>query len=253
MLLTGLSAILLPAYGNAFSLIHERLTGRRQAALAWSAPLLLLAAVTALNRAGSRTQAAGALTDSPPPINPGAPADPPPLPTPRAAALGLGAGAALAAPAIIWLRWPGRRAVRTAELRVPLRSLLIRLFVVTPLLVALPEEAAFRALLQRRLQHALSRHPRAANLLASLSFAAWHLTVNLHTLRRTNVVRGGIASFPLALVGGLTAVFAGGLVFGQLYQTTRGLLAPVLAHWLADALIVCALYESPPSARDLRR
>lgn len=79
--------------------------------------------------------------------------------------------------------------------------------------------------------------------LSSLSFAAWHVTINVQTLRRTNVVRAGLAPLPLALAGGLAAVGFGGAVFGALYHRTGTLAAPIAAHWLVDALMLVALYD----------
>jgi membrane protease YdiL (CAAX protease family) len=239
---TLLALILLPAYGNAFSLLHARLKGRGQSALAWGAPLSLLAFSIVAERL---TRGAAELV---------VPEEPRPIPrtgqTRRNLAL---AGAALAAVPALWFRLPGRAAVRASELNTSVRALLFRLFVVTPLLVATAEEAAFRGFLQERLHRAFPRRDALAVLLSSLSFSAWHLTVNVLTLRRTNVVRGGVASFPVAIAGGLGAVFAGGLVFGALYRYTRSLIAPIVAHWVVDALMLCALYEWRLPARDLRR
>lgn len=237
--------VLLPAYGNAFSLLHARLRGRAQTALAWGAPLSLLGFSVLADRL--TREAAGRLV----------PEEPRPLPrtgqTRRNLALGTAAGAALAALPALWFRLPGRAAVRTSELSLSLPRFLFRMFVITPLLVAVSEEAAFRGFLQERLHRAYPRRQWFAVVLSSASFAAWHVTVNVQTLRRTNVVGSGVLSLPLALAGGLAAVFAGGLVFGELYRRTRSLLAPVVAHWVVDALMLCALYEWRPAARDVRR
>ena len=243
-----LALILLPAYGNAFNLLYARLTGRKRAALAWGGPLLLLGFSLVAERL-AHAAAEQLVPEEARPI-------PPTGETRRRLALGVGAGVALAALPAVWFRLPGRSAVRTNELALSLPRFLFRLFVVTPLLVAVAEEAAFRGFLQERLHRAFPRRPSLAVVLSSVSFAAWHVTVNVRTLRETNVVGSGAASLPLALGGGLGAVFAGGLVFGELYRRTRSLVAPVVAHWVVDALMLCALYEwrpGGPAARDVRR
>jgi membrane protease YdiL (CAAX protease family) len=245
---TFLALVLLPAYGNAFNLLYGRLKGRPQTALAWMAPHALLGFSVLAERlaqaAAEQLSAEDAL-----PI-------PPTGQTRRQLALGIGAGAALAALPAVWFRLPGRAPIRAAELQLSFPRFLFRVFVVTPLLVATAEEAAFRGFLQERLHRAFPQRPALSVLLSSLSFAAWHVTVNVRTLRQTNVVGTGAASLSLALAGGLGAVFAGGLVFGELYRRTRSVLAPITAHWVVDALMLCALYEWRPTgaaARDVRR
>ena len=248
MIKTILALVLLPAYGNAFNVLYGRLKGRRQTALAWTGPLALLSFSLLADRVTHA--AAEQLT----------PEDALPIPptgqTRGRLALGVGAGVALAALPALWFRLPGRAPIRAAELQLTFPRFLFRVFVVTPLLVATAEEAAFRGFLQERLHRAFPHRPALSVVLSSLSFAAWHVTVNVRTLRETNVVGSGAAALPVALAGGLGAVFAGGLVFGELYRRTRSVLAPIVAHWVVDALMLCALYEwRPPAsaARDVRR
>jgi len=242
---TLLALLLVPAYGNAFNLLYGRLKGRRQTALAWAAPLSLLGFSVLAGRLAHA--AAEQLTPE------GAKPILPTGETRRQLALGVGAGIALAALPAVWFRLPGRTPVRAAELQLSIPRFLFRVFVVTPLLVAIAEEAAFRGFLQERLHRAFPGRPALSVILSSLSFAAWHVTVNVRTLRQTNVVGSGAASLPLALAGGLGAVFAGGLVFGELYRRTRSVLAPITAHWVVDALMLCALYDWRPAAQDVRR
>jgi membrane protease YdiL (CAAX protease family) len=157
------------------------------------------------------------------------------------------AGAGMAVPPVVWFRWPRGAPLRVAEVdAVAPTAFLIRVLVTTPVLVALVEEVAFRGLLQDKLQRALPDRPAASLVLSSLAFAAWHVTVNLRTLRATNVLSAGLTSLPRALAAGLLAVFAGGMIFGALRHRTGALVAPVLAHWLVDALLLLALYRRPP-------
>ena len=126
-------------------------------------------------------------------------------------------------------------------------ALLLRLLVFTPVLVALVEEVTFRGFLLGRLRRALPGRPWPALLLSALAFALWHITVNLLTVGETNVASTGPASLPVALLGGLLSVFLAALLFGALYLHTRSLVAPFLAHWLVNALILLAL-AAPPRA-----
>ena len=251
------AALLLALYGNAFSLLHARLSGRPRTALAWSGPLALLATVVGWHRFAER-RPLGSLGLHRNRLGHGL-------------AWGAAAGTALAVVPVLWFRYavfsglfrlsrvPGtpaagrplgqrgraRPPVVADELRVSMPAFLLRVFVVTPLLVALAEEVTFRGFLQSKFRRALPGSAPAAIALSSLSFALWHVTVNVHTLHRTNVLAAGLCSLPLALAGGLLGVFGGGLVFGALYQATGGLTAPLMAHWLVDALMLAALYDPP--------
>jgi membrane protease YdiL (CAAX protease family) len=225
-----LCAFVLAGYGNGFSALAPAAPARWRGAVAVGGPLGLLALAVGWHRWGDRR----------------------PL-----AALGLHrqdwrngvvcgsvAGAALAVPPVLWLKWPRSAPVHVAEVDAETpRTLLVRVLVTTPVLVALVEEVAFRGLLQGKLQRAMPDRPAAVLVLSNLAFAAWHVTVNLRTLRATNVLSAGLASLPRALAAGLLAVFAGGVVFGALRRGTGALVAPVLAHWLVDALLLMALYR----------
>jgi membrane protease YdiL (CAAX protease family) len=160
------------------------------------------------------------------------------------------AGAAMALPPLLAhvLPFSPGTALQYEEVRgIGLAALLLRLLVTTPVLIAFVEEVAFRGLLLGKLQRAWPARPRTALALSSLAFALWHVAANLRTLQQTNVLSADLLPLPLALAGGLLSVFVAGLVFGGLYQRTGSLAAPVLAHWLVDALVLLALY-APPNA-----
>lgn len=161
------------------------------------------------------------------------------------------AGAAMAVPPLAYfgiLSRSGRRLAFTELAGISHTAFLTRLLLTTPLLVALVEEVAFRGLLQGKLQRALPARPRWALAISTAAFTLWHVAVNIYTLRESNVLRTGIISLPRALAGGLLGVMAGGLVFGTLFQRTGSLTAPILAHWLVDALMLLALYRQRPRA-----
>jgi membrane protease YdiL (CAAX protease family) len=230
-------ASLLAIYGNAFNLVAHRVNGRRRPLVHIGGPLALLTGVVVWHRAVERN----------------------PLERlgfhwqdwRRDLWWGSAAGATMAALPALWFRLPGRRtALQFAEVQsIGALAFLTRLFVTTPVLVALVEEVCFRGFLQGKLCQALPTRPRWAIALSSLSFALWHVTVNVTTLRRTNVLHAGLVSLPVALAGGLISVFIGGLVFGGLHYRRRGLVAPVVAHWVVDALMLLALYDGPNRKR----
>jgi membrane protease YdiL (CAAX protease family) len=101
---------------------------------------------------------------------------------------------------------------------------------------ALFEEVAFRSLLHAKLVRLLGAGP--ALLAGSGVFAAWHLVITWHNLRRSNLPRG---LFPFLYSGALAALFGGGLLFGLLRQATGHVAGSVLAHWLMVANIVLAV------------
>ena len=101
---------------------------------------------------------------------------------------------------------------------------------------ALFEEVAFRGLLHAKLLRLL--RPGPALLVNSGVFAAWHLVITWHNLRRSNLPR---ALFPVLYVGALGALFGGGLLFGLVRQASGHLGGSVVAHWLMVANIVLAV------------
>jgi membrane protease YdiL (CAAX protease family) len=98
------------------------------------------------------------------------------------------------------------------------------------------EEVAFRGLLHAKLVRLLGAGP--ALLVGSGVFAAWHLVITWYNLRRSNLPR---TLFPLLYLGALAALFAGGLLFGLLRQSTGHLAGSIAAHWLMVANIVLAV------------
>lgn len=220
----------LALYGNALNVLVQVVPPARRNAVAIAGPVLLSGALLAWHR----LVRGGSLQD---------------LGLSRGRwradlSLGVLGGVALALPPLVFFRRAGPRApgVSFAEVEgIGRRALLLRLLVTTPILVAFSEELAFRGFLQGRLQRALPGRPVLAVALSSLSFALWHVVVNLRTLRATNVVSAGLAPLPVAVAGGLLAVWCGGLVFGALYGRAGSLLGAVVSHWLVDAIMLLAL------------
>ncbi len=223
---------ILALYGNALNLVAARVSARRRNRLGVAGPLALVAAVASWHRWVDRGTLPGLGLHR--------------QGWRRGLLWGTLAGAILAVPPLLFFLAPYRRGttIRFDEVSgIGRRALLHRLLVTTPILVALAEELAFRGSLQGRLQRVLPGRPVATVTLSSLSFACWHVAVNVRTLQATNVVSGVAIPLPVALAGGLLGVFAGGLVFGGLYHRTGSLVGPVAGHWLVDALMLLALYR----------
>jgi uncharacterized protein len=103
--------------------------------------------------------------------------------------------------------------------------------------VALPEELAFRGLLHARLTAAFTY--RKAMIIGSLCFAAWHLVVNLVTLSELGLGLNPILGLGMYF-GQFAALAITGLIFGYLREWSGNLAGCVVAHWLADALLMSA-------------
>jgi membrane protease YdiL (CAAX protease family) len=106
-----------------------------------------------------------------------------------------------------------------------------------PIATALCEELAFRGVLQSLFLRSLA--PLPAILATNTAFALWHLVVNYRTVFETNVTATGLV--PLALIGGLAGVLAGGVIFSVLRQRTGALAGSVFAHWVVDALMMASM------------
>lgn len=107
-----------------------------------------------------------------------------------------------------------------------------------PLAAVIPEELAFRGVLLGGLFRA--RSLRAAVVASSLAFALWHGFVVYVTLVQTS-----LAGTSLAWLAGAVAllfVAAGGAVLALLRVRSRGLAAPIVAHWAFDAALLVGLW-----------
>ena len=107
-----------------------------------------------------------------------------------------------------------------------------------------PEEIAFRGVLLGALVGAVGA--RRAILASAAAFALWHVAVILVTLGDTTL---GPPSpwFPVAAVGALVAVFAGGVVFAWLRLRTRSLATTVVMHWAFNVVVLLGLWSTRSS------
>jgi membrane protease YdiL (CAAX protease family) len=105
-------------------------------------------------------------------------------------------------------------------------SPLFQLAIAVPfsLLMASPfQEFFFRGWLQPRFERALGGWPGL--LVANCCFVAWHYISPMFS--------GEGSSFPLNTAQGFAATFFAGLAYGYIFQRTRNILAPVIAHAIA--------------------
>jgi membrane protease YdiL (CAAX protease family) len=107
-----------------------------------------------------------------------------------------------------------------------------------PLAAVIPEELAFRGVLLGGLLRA--RSLRAAVVASSVAFALWHGFVVYVTLLQTSLAGTSLAW--LAGAAALLFVAAGGAVLALLRVRSRGLAAPIVAHWAFDAALLVGLW-----------
>lgn len=105
-----------------------------------------------------------------------------------------------------------------------------------PLAAVIPEEIAFRGALVGGL---LATGIRRAVVVSAVVFALWHAWVLYVTLAQTS-----LADSPLAWLAASAAfafLVAGGVALATLRLASRGLLAPIAAHWAFDAALLLGL------------
>jgi membrane protease YdiL (CAAX protease family) len=108
------------------------------------------------------------------------------------------------------------------------------------LLLASPfQEFFFRGWLQPRFEGALGRW--GGLLITNVLFTLWHYLAPM--------AGSSASSFPLNTLLGFAATFVAGLIYGYVFQRTRNILAPWLAHALALVTFIAVgamvLIESP--------
>ncbi|MGQ4002363.1 type II CAAX endopeptidase family protein [Francisellaceae bacterium CB299] len=127
---------------------------------------------------------------------------------------------------VLWGLWTDNLGVGAATITELKRHSTILLLLVIPLMTllnAIVEETVFRGILQTELSHVFG--VSVAIFLQAFLFAAFHYA-------------GG---FPNGLMGfAMTFVYACAL--GVVRHKVKGLLAPIITHWLADLTIVIFLW-----------
>lgn len=136
-------------------------------------------------------------------------------------------------------------AVARVDTSVVTGPVAVRVLLVIPLAVVLPEELAFRGVLLGLLGPALGR--RAAAVASSVLFGLWHVLSALGDSEANGVLAGaagtGVAGVVVRVI--LTVAFTGaaGLLLCWVRWRSDSLVAPAALHWAANSgglLVVAA-------------
>jgi membrane protease YdiL (CAAX protease family) len=130
---------------------------------------------------------------------------------------------------------------------MPGSELWLDLLVRIPISVAFFEELAFRGMLYGMLRQRLSAWKAIG--ISSLAFGLWHVAVTAISVMNTNLtdannMPGFLQGFevPLGVVGGVIATGLAGVAFALVREKTGNLAGSVVAHWVADGLMIGALW-----------
>jgi membrane protease YdiL (CAAX protease family) len=152
---------------------------------------------------------------------------------------GLTAGLALAAPVILSRLTPSIASLSLGAgppTGFSNRGLAVRLTVSLPLTGVFLEELFFRCLLARRCERAWS--PVQAHALSTMLFGLWHLAAGIHACTAPSAAGMSLPGKMLLLVTPPLGTLPAGLVFGWLARRYRTLWPPLLAHWIAAAVLL---------------
>jgi membrane protease YdiL (CAAX protease family) len=115
---------------------------------------------------------------------------------------------------------------------------LIASMVIIPLQTVIPEELAFRGVLQGALNRAWGFRGVAAA--GSLLFGLWHIATSLgltsSNVGFTRVFGGGMVGTIAGVVLAVAATAAAGFVFTWLRRRSGSLIAPIALHWSLNGL-----------------
>lgn len=157
---------------------------------------------------------------------------------PRGLAYGLVATVTVAAVVVAGCLIPATSPFFLSERYSDLRVALISAFVLIPLMTVLPEELAFRGVLQGVLERAFGT--TGVFVVGSLAFGMWHVTSSLGlTAGNAGLADlfgtgpgGQLAGIGLAVVA--TSVAGAGFIW--IRRRSRSLLAPIGLHWAFNAV-----------------
>jgi uncharacterized protein len=115
---------------------------------------------------------------------------------------------------------------------------LIASMVIIPLQTVIPEELAFRGVLQGALHRAWGF--RGVALAGSLLFGLWHVATSLgltsSNVGFTRILGGGVVGMLAGVIGAVLATGAAGFVFSWLRRRSGSLIAPIALHWSLNGL-----------------
>lgn len=122
------------------------------------------------------------------------------------------------------------------------REVALAVFILIPLTTVIPEELAFRGVLDGALQQHLGE--RGSYLVGAIAFGAWHvLTTGALTSGNaglTTLLGSGLLSQVLGVLTVVAATSVAGLGFIWLRRRTGSVLAPMGMHWALNGLAAIA-------------
>ena len=138
----------------------------------------------------------------------------------------------------IGIALPVTRQFFLSERYATVSGALVASMIVIPLQTVIPEELAFRGVLQGTLARVSGA--RGVFAAGSLLFGLWHVasSLGLTTGNRglTGILGGGGVGQILGIAGAVLATAAAGFVFTWLRRRSGSLLAPIALHWSLNGL-----------------
>lgn len=119
-----------------------------------------------------------------------------------------------------------------------LSGALIASMVIIPLQTVIPEELAFRGVLQGALTRAWGFRGVAAA--GSLLFGLWHIATSMgltaSNVGFTRLFGGGVLGVVIGVVGAVLVTAAAGFVFTWLRNRSGSIIAPIALHWSLNGM-----------------
>lgn len=119
-----------------------------------------------------------------------------------------------------------------------LSGALIASMIIIPLQTVIPEELAFRGVLQGALNRAWGFRGVAAA--GSVLFGLWHIATSMgltaSNVGFTRILGGGVFGMAAGVLGAVLATAAAGFVFTWLRRRSGSLIAPIALHWSLNGL-----------------
>lgn len=157
---------------------------------------------------------------------------------PRGLAYGLAATVAVAAVVTAGCLIPATSPFFLSERYSDLRMAVFSALVLIPLMTVLPEEFAFRGVLQGALERTFGT--TGVFVIGSLSFGLWHVTSSLGLTAGNAGLAEVLGTGPVGQLAGIglavTATSVAGAGFIWIRRRSRSLLAPIGLHWAFNAV-----------------
>ena len=125
-----------------------------------------------------------------------------------------------------------------ADRYATISAALVASMIVIPLQTVIPEELAFRGVLQGTLGRIYGA--RGVFAAGSLLFGLWHIASSMGLTSGnaglSNFLGGGVVGQVIGIAAAVVATAAAGLVFTWLRQRSGSLIAPIALHWSLNGI-----------------